>query len=838
MTRHKADGLAVELSHQEEQEAHVRRAKTLWLCLLPLLLFAAGAVVANASGERDVALISFDPITERLSATHMCTLDVVYDGALVSSGLKGYSLEITFDDTYVYVDSLDIHVTEGSFLSDVGGTAFYVLPVDENTFTVDCAILGATAGAVGVGDLCSITFKGRTGDGTSVVEFIDVRLRDPDNQEIVSSDAFAVLILDNTPPDIPVIDPEPEFTPGTTNFITWSDMSPFGAVGYCVQASMTPTFDVIVSTSGCTPYNYHNFIGLIDGQIYYYRVQCRDDLWNVSDWSDYEESTQDDTPPDTEAGPIDAYYNVVSFNVPFTATDATSGVQYVELYYQRDGGGYVQYGSTFTTSPIAFVAPGDGFYEFYTRGTDNVDNVEDAPVTPDCTTEVDMTPPLAPVDLVALPGHNKISLSWNVPVSRDAPIEGTVLIRRPWGFWAYPEYDDWGAPYGYPTNPSDGFVIAFVPGTGPQTYEDTTFNDNMRNVHYYSAFTRDSAGNYSLAASSAQDRSTSYWLADVREPTGTPRTYDGVVDYYDKVAYSYSYYAVHGDPTYDNELDVGPTDDNSRMGIPLTDNAINFEDLMILAMNYGRVSPTIRGDTDVVGWVPSGRALLALEWEQRELAIGDEVEINLTLNDTESLARGVSSLITFEPSALEFLSAAQGALSDGSVESFFFSMEEETGRLRVDFAALGAEAAMPASCVVAVLRFRVSSTEPSAMDIDDAILRDLRNHDFDCAVSGLRFGDGEETPLTLRLRQNVPNPFNPRTTIAFDLPDRSAVTLRVYGVDGREVATLVDEPRDAGTHVVPWDGTDQRGGDAASGVYFYVLDAEGLRLTQKMVLMR
>ncbi|MEA3409782.1 MAG: hypothetical protein U9Q95_05490, partial [Candidatus Eisenbacteria bacterium] len=63
----------------------MRRAKTLWLCLLPLLLFAAGAARASASGERDVAIISFDPMTDRLSATQKCTLDIIYDGTLVSA---------------------------------------------------------------------------------------------------------------------------------------------------------------------------------------------------------------------------------------------------------------------------------------------------------------------------------------------------------------------------------------------------------------------------------------------------------------------------------------------------------------------------------------------------------------------------------------------------------------------------------------------------------------------------------------------------------------------------------------------------------------------------------
>ncbi|MCK4510270.1 hypothetical protein KAW64_00940, partial [bacterium] len=593
----------------------------------------------------------------------------------------------------------------------------------------------------------------------------------------------------------------------------------------------------IVSTSGCTPYTYHTFLGLTDGQIYYYRVQCRDDLWNVSDWSATEQSTQDDTPPDTEAGPVDPYYNTISFDVPFTAADATSGVQYVELYYQRNGSGYVQYGSTFTVSPIAFVAPGEGIYEFYTIGTDNVDNIEDAPTAADCTTEIDLTPPPSPVDLVALPGHNTISLSWTVPPALDAPIEGTLLVRRPWSLWAYPEYDDWGAPFGYPAHQADGFVVAFVPGTGPQTYEDTGFTDATRNVHYYTAFTRDSAGNYSVAASTAQDRSTSYWLADVREPTSTPGTYDGFVDYYDKVAYSYSYYSIEGDPQYDNELDVGPTDDNSRVGIPLTDNIINFEDLMILAMNYGRVYPTGIPDEGLPDPTIGDYAVLALEWERVELVVGDVLEVNLTLLNSERPAKGVSSVLTFDGDALEFLSAIQDESIDDVGESFFFA-REEAGRICVDLAVLGAETCMPGFRAVATLRFRVSSGEPSLLDIDEVTLRDVANADITCQTRGLDLAGGDEVTSRLRLGQNAPNPFNPRTAIAFAVPERCDVALRVYGVDGREVATLVDEPRDAGAYQVIWDGTDDRGTNAASGVYFYVLDAGGQRLSQKMVLMR
>jgi hypothetical protein len=741
MTQRAVNGLAIGPLQHGKQAARVGRAKTVWLCLLPLLLFAAGAARASAAGDRDVAVVSFDPMSDQLSGTHRCTLDVIYDGTHVSAGLRGYHLEIVFDDTYVYVDSLDIHVTEGSFLSDVGGTVFLVERVDESTFVVDCAMLGATGGATGVGDLCSIAFTGRTGDGISVVDFSEVRLRDADNRWIQVSDEFAVLELDNTLPD-------------------------------------------------------------------------------------------------SEAGPVAPYYNIESFNVPFTASDAGTGVRHVELYYQLDGGGYVQYGSTFTVSPIAFTAPGEGAYEFYTIGTDNVGNVEDAPPAADCTTVVDSTPPLSPVDLVALPGNNAISLSWwTVPAGRDAPVEGTLLVRQTWGAGAYPEYDDWGAPYGYPTHQADGFVVEFVPGTGPQTFEDTGFTDASRNVYYYTAFTRDSAGNYSVAASTAQARSTSYWLADVREPTDTPGTYDGFVDYYDKIAYSYSYYSAEGEPHYDNELDVGPTDDGSRMGIPLTDNIIDFEDVMILAMNYGDVSPASIRDEGPPDTAIRDHAVLALEWEGLESAVGDVMEVNLTLRVGEGYAKGVSSVITFDEDALEFLSAVPGEPVGTVGESFFFA-REEAGRLRVDFAVLGLEATMPGSCAVATLRFLVSKEEPSELDIDDVVLRDPWNSDITCLASGLHLDGSGKVPLRLRLGQNVRNPFNPRTTIAFDLPKRCSVTLRIYGVDGREVAALVDEPRDAGAYEVSWDGTGDRGADAASGVYFYVLETGGLRLTQKMVLMR
>jgi hypothetical protein len=89
-----------------------------------------------------------------------------------------------------------------------------------------------------------------------------------------------------------------------------------------------------------------------------------------------------------------------------------------------------------------------------------------------------------------------------------------------------------------------------------------------------------------------------------------------------------------------------------------------------------------------------------------------------------------------------------------------------------------------------------------------------------------------------RLAQNYPNPFNPSTTVRFWLPERRMEQLRVYDVTGRLVAILADRVYPVGTHSVKWDGTNQRGQQIASGIYFCRLRAGSETATRKMLLLR
>jgi subtilisin family serine protease len=88
------------------------------------------------------------------------------------------------------------------------------------------------------------------------------------------------------------------------------------------------------------------------------------------------------------------------------------------------------------------------------------------------------------------------------------------------------------------------------------------------------------------------------------------------------------------------------------------------------------------------------------------------------------------------------------------------------------------------------------------------------------------------------LEQNHPNPFNPTTTITYSIPAPERVTLRVYDVGGREVRTLVDAVKRPGRYEVIWDGTDARGRTAASGIYFYRLEAGKFSRTMKMMMVK
>jgi len=93
-------------------------------------------------------------------------------------------------------------------------------------------------------------------------------------------------------------------------------------------------------------------------------------------------------------------------------------------------------------------------------------------------------------------------------------------------------------------------------------------------------------------------------------------------------------------------------------------------------------------------------------------------------------------------------------------------------------------------------------------------------------------------PISFRLCQNFPNPFNPTTTIQYSLPQQSHVKLSIYNVLGDEIATLVNEEQHIGDYSFHWNSTDKNNKRLASGIYVYRLQAGGYIAQNKMILMK
>ena len=106
-------------------------------------------------------------------------------------------------------------------------------------------------------------------------------------------------------------------------------------------------------------------------------------------------------------------------------------------------------------------------------------------------------------------------------------------------------------------------------------------------------------------------------------------------------------------------------------------------------------------------------------------------------------------------------------------------------------------------------------------------------------VVDVTISDEGDNPVSMTaLRANYPNPFNPSTTIAFDIKEAGVVQIDIFNIRGQKVKTLVHEHMDMGRYTAVWTGIDDNGRNVSSGMYFYQMRAEGFSEIKRMVLMK
>lgn len=437
------------------------------------------------------------------------------------------------------------------------------------------------------------------------------------------------------------------------------------------------------------------------------------------------------------------------------------------------------------------------------------------------TLTIDTTPPSAVANLAAAQqltlndsdGTTKINLTYTAP--------GDATFYEVWnkGFGFYPEYDDAGGSVpGLPGSyPPAGWTNVYSGAAPPSVDEPGT-----RDFWYYVIYTKDACGNLS-AVSNMTAGALNYHLGDVTDGT-TPGSGNNVVNTADITVLGNCYGTAPPNPLYLNYVDVGPTTNNSTYGRPLTDNIINFEDLLMFAINFGVVSLTPAPEP---GDIPSENPTLSLVTEPT----ADGVLARVVLTGNAASVKGIHALVDFERTELTLVRVEQGALLDAQGEPVFFRHLDE-GAAGIHTALLGSGLALRGSGEVARLRFRGRG----ALTLTLADMRDIANQPIGQASTGL---DPAAAPaLDFALRPARPNPFNPSTMIGFQLPEAGRADLAIYDIRGRLVRTLVAAELPAGEHAAFWDGRDARGQAASSGVYIVRLTASHREATQKIQLMK
>ncbi|MBT3344464.1 MAG: hypothetical protein HN712_21175 [Gemmatimonadetes bacterium] len=278
---------------------------------------------------------------------------------------------------------------------------------------------------------------------------------------------------------------------------------------------------------------------------------------------------------------------------------------------------------------------------------------------------------------------------------------------------------------------------------------------------------------------------------------------------------------------FDRPLDEAP--DSVRADIT-GDGAINIRDLTLVGANYLR-----RGPAPVYRRAVQRQPIrVELSLSGSQIAAGDTLEATLVATSWFGV-RSAEAALGYDPAHWSLVDVA--TVDRALVAQRHHDWGSRWGVTRLGTGDLN-EGDSP-------LRWRwVARVEaPEAPRIADILLLDAQHLMVPLETGVVSAIQGDVSlPVDFGLRSNYPNPFNPATTIRFDVPaaagDRVGVSLDIYNAMGQRLIRLVQEALPAGRHVVTWNGRDRHGQRVASGVYYAHLRA-GLEIeTRPMLLLK
>jgi len=386
--------------------------------------------------------------------------------------------------------------------------------------------------------------------------------------------------------------------------------------------------------------------------------------------------------------------------------------------------------------------------------------------------------------------------------------------------------------YASPIPPSPATRTQGIPIPAPGYVEDTTytFDGPQMDIYTMTIWALDAYGNYS-APMLDQMIGTNYRLGDHVDGDGNPGA-DGCLQFatdFGDLADAYN--SSFGGTYFNDELDIAPTSDNSEIGYPMPDGAVDFEDLIIFSLNYrwSRQQPACAAGAKKVAAGAAATIASAVNMTVELPAYvrtGDQFTMPIKLDNMSGIV-GYHLTFKYDHDLLEVVSVNPGQGYASIAESFFW-VNQNVPDIDIHSAILSKRDLEGEE--LAVVTFRAVSS--GNVTIDDELL-DVRNLDNDKAeVKFSMTAKGGALPTSFALSQNYPNPFNPTTTIELALPVASQYRLSIYNILGQEVESF-EGYSEGGFVNLTWDASSH-----SSGVYLYKVVAGDFTATRKMVLLK
>ena len=269
------------------------------------------------------------------------------------------------------------------------------------------------------------------------------------------------------------------------------------------------------------------------------------------------------------------------------------------------------------------------------------------------------------------------------------------------------------------------------------------------------------------------------------------------------------------------------------------DGTVDVDDFLLFIGSFGKtaVGPATKPLVLLPGINENAEFSLSLGSDR--VIAGELVAVDVSIANVEALM-GYGFSLNYDADKFEFISVAsadEDLLKSTGGETLFHHVAGD-GQVEVATGLYNGTAVSGGGDIVRfVFRVLYEFEDNARFEIADGLVFDPSQLQNPAVVAGVL--ELQSTPREFALRQNFPNPFNPDTTIKYDLAESADVTLQIYNVLGQVVRTLVgSEAQNAGRYQIRWNGMDDRGVSVSSGVYFYQISAGKFQDVRKLMLLK